>query len=65
MKGWLRREPGQAFPSDKAHVFELMVFHALAEGYIGESKAAELMNRTLTDFQHIRLVEGSHAAPGQ
>ena len=65
MKGWLRHEPGRAFPSEKAHVFEQMVFHALAEGYIGESRAAELMNRTLTDFQHIRSVEGGNAAPGQ
>jgi Zn-dependent peptidase ImmA (M78 family)/transcriptional regulator with XRE-family HTH domain len=65
MNGWLRHEPGQAFPSEKAHVFEQMVFHALAEGYIGESKAAELMNRTLTDFQHIRSVGGGNAALGQ
>jgi Zn-dependent peptidase ImmA (M78 family)/transcriptional regulator with XRE-family HTH domain len=63
--GWRRREPGRAFPSEKAHVFEQMVFHALAEGYIGESKAAELMDRTLADFRDIRLAGGGDAAAGQ
>ena len=62
IKGWHLTEPGQPFPVEKAHVFEQLVFHALAEDYIGESKAAELMKMSLTTFQTVRSLEGSDAA---
>lgn len=64
-KGWYRKEPGCDFPSEKAHIFEQLVFHALAEDYIGESKAAELMNMSLQQFRHVRSMEGSDAAVDQ
>lgn len=62
IKGWHLTEPGNQYPTEKAHVFEQMVFHALAEDYIGESKAAELMKISLTTFQTVRSLEGSDAA---
>jgi predicted nucleic acid-binding protein len=37
--------------------FEQMIFHALAEQYIGESKAAELMNMPLESFRSLRAME--------
>lgn len=65
IKGWHVTEPGKPYPAEKAHVFEQLVFHALAEDYIGESKAAELMKMSLTDFQAVRALEGSNAAAHQ
>jgi hypothetical protein len=41
-----------------------MVFHALGEDYIGESKAAELLDFTLDSFRKFRLMdEKNHANP--
>ncbi|MBN3854248.1 ImmA/IrrE family metallo-endopeptidase [Paraburkholderia sp. Ac-20340] len=64
-KGWHITEPGKPYPAQKAHVFEQMVFHALAEDYIGESKAAELLSMSLIDFRAERALEGSDAATHQ
>ncbi len=61
IKGWHITEPGKPYPAEEAHVFEQLIFHALAEDYIGESKAAELMKMSLTAFQAIRDLEGSYA----
>jgi Zn-dependent peptidase ImmA (M78 family)/DNA-binding XRE family transcriptional regulator len=58
-KGWNRKEPGRDYPTEKAHIFEQLVFHALAEEYIGESKAAELMNMPLQQFRQVRNMERS------
>ncbi len=60
-KGWCAKEPGQSHPPEKAHLFDQLVFHALAEAYIGESKAAELLSLPLTEFRTIRAM-GSHDA---
>ncbi|VAY86464.1 helix-turn-helix domain-containing protein [Ferrovum myxofaciens] len=65
IKGWHVTEPGKPYPPEKAHIFEQLVFHALGEDYIGESKAAELMKMSLTVFQTIRSLEGSDAASHQ
>jgi Zn-dependent peptidase ImmA (M78 family) len=64
-KGWYRKEPGCDYPSEKAHLFEQRVFHALAEEYIGESKAAELMNMPLQQFRRIRSMECGDAVVNQ
>lgn len=56
-KGWLKREPGEQYPQEKTLIFEQMIFHALAEEYIGESKAAELMNMSLEAFRKKRAME--------
>ena len=65
LKGWHITEPGKPYPIEKAHIFEQLVFHALAEDYIGESKAAELMKMSVTAFQLMRALEGSDAATHQ
>ncbi|MHB1757253.1 MAG: helix-turn-helix domain-containing protein [Leptospirillum sp.] len=65
IKGWHLVEPGKPYPAEKAHVFEQRVFHALAESYIGESKAAELMKMSLIAFQALRSLEGSDVAACQ
>ncbi len=54
-KGWHRKEPGVEIPPEKGHTFTQMVFHALAEGYIGEAKAAELISCPLTQLKAQRL----------
>ena len=65
MLGWHRVEPGPPYPSEKTHVFEQHIFHALGEGYIGEAKAAELLGMPLINFRRFRALEGIHAIPHQ
>ncbi|MEI6242013.1 MAG: XRE family transcriptional regulator [Chlamydiota bacterium] len=60
-KGWHRKEPGSEIPPEKAHTFNQMLFHALGEKYIGESKAAELLSCSLTQLKALRQVQNSHA----
>jgi len=55
-KKWLKEEPGEQYPSEKPHVFEQLVFHALAEDFIGESKGAQLMGMSVIDFYHMRMM---------
>lgn len=55
-KGWRQKEPGVDYPSEKTHIFEQLIFHALGEEYIGESKAAELMEMSLQQFRLARAV---------
>jgi Zn-dependent peptidase ImmA (M78 family)/DNA-binding XRE family transcriptional regulator len=62
-KGWHLKEPGRDYPAEKAHIFEQLVFHALAEEYIGESKAAELMNMSLAQFRRVRSMESMEELP--
>jgi len=64
-KGWHRKEPGLEIPSEKAHTFNQMLFHALGEGYIGESKAAELLSCTLTQLKALRQVQNGNAITHQ
>ena len=56
-KGWNKKEPGNKIPSEKTHIFKQMVFHALGEDYIGESRAAELLDYSLETFRDFRLME--------
>lgn len=56
-RGWNKKEPGEQYPKEITHIFEQMIFHALAEQYIGESKAAELMNMPLESFRSLRAME--------
>jgi Zn-dependent peptidase ImmA (M78 family)/DNA-binding XRE family transcriptional regulator len=65
IKGWHKKEPGHDYPTEKAHIFEKLIYHALAEDYLGESKAAELMNMPLHQFRRVRSMEGGDAAVNQ
>lgn len=64
-QGWHVTEPGSAYPVEQPHIFEQLVFHALGEDYIGESKAAELMGMPLAAFRKMRSLESGHAATHQ
>ena len=61
-RGWSKQEPGAQYPKEKTHISEQMIFHALAEDYIGESKAAELMNMPLESFRSLRAMESQDVA---
>lgn len=64
-RGWKKHEPGTQYPKEKTHIFEQMIFHALAEEYIGESKAAELMNISIENFRSLRAMESQDVSPYQ
>ncbi|MEN9654746.1 MAG: hypothetical protein RL235_858, partial [Chlamydiota bacterium] len=46
---------------EKAHIFSQMLFHALGEEYIGETKAAELLSCSLSKLKALRQVQNSYA----
>jgi Zn-dependent peptidase ImmA (M78 family)/DNA-binding XRE family transcriptional regulator len=56
-KGWHMREPGEQIPAERPRLFEHLVYRALAENYIGESKAAELLGLTAHEFHARRLLD--------
>ncbi len=60
-KGWTQIEPGTQYPREKTFIFEQMIFRALAEEYISESKAAELMHITIESFRKIRAMDYHNA----
>lgn len=64
-RGWSKKEPGKQYPKEITHIFEQMIFHALAEQYIGESKAAELMNMPLESFRSLRAMESQNVTHHQ
>ena len=64
-KGWHRKEPGLEVPSEKAHTFNQMLFHALGEEYIGEPKAAELLSCSLSQLKALRQVQNGNALTHQ
>jgi Zn-dependent peptidase ImmA (M78 family)/transcriptional regulator with XRE-family HTH domain len=64
-RGWHKEEPCQEYPQEKPQLFEQMVFHALAEDLITESKAAELLAVPLMDFHALRNMERADEAAYQ
>ncbi|QBJ80266.1 ImmA/IrrE family metallo-endopeptidase [Aquitalea sp. USM4] len=64
-QGWRKGEPGDQYAHEDTYLFQGLVYRALAEGYIGESKAAELLKISLTRFKSERKLEGLHAATDQ
>ena len=50
-RGWKQREPGEQYPQETARRFKQLVYRALAEDMIGESKAAELLGQTLHELR--------------
>jgi Zn-dependent peptidase ImmA (M78 family) len=53
-QGWRSQEPGDPYPQEETILFTQLVYRALAENYIGESKAAELLGMSLTNFHKER-----------
>ncbi len=64
-RGWRKREPGPEYPREQTVRYRQLVYHALAEDYIGESKAAELLNMSVARFHRERQLEGTDAGSGQ
>jgi Zn-dependent peptidase ImmA (M78 family)/transcriptional regulator with XRE-family HTH domain len=53
-QGWRTKEPGSAYPQEETLLFEQLVYRALGEGYMGESKSSELMGISLSSFHKER-----------
>ena len=63
--GWRTQEPGNAYPAEHTILFKQLVYRALAESWIGESKAAELLGMPLARFHRERKLEGADAVTDQ
>ncbi|HGG59555.1 MAG TPA: helix-turn-helix domain-containing protein [Gammaproteobacteria bacterium] len=61
-QGWIKNEPGGIYPSEQPSLFTQLVYHALAEGLIAESKAAELLMLPLPEFHRQRNMERAQQA---
>jgi Zn-dependent peptidase ImmA (M78 family) len=55
--GWNKREPDPQYKMEEPRGFEQLVYRALAEDLIGESKAAELLGLPLAEFAAQRTME--------
>jgi len=55
--GWKQREPGPQYPSEQPRRFQRLVYRALAEDLISESKAAELLGLSLMKLHAMRNME--------
>lgn len=53
-KGWRKKEPGEEIPAEKSFLFKQLVYRALAECWLSESKAAELLSISLSKFHNER-----------
>ena len=62
-RGWRKREPGNQYSAEKSILFDQLVFRALGEGYVGESKAAELLGESLSEFHIKRKLGRDYATP--
>jgi len=49
-EGWHTHEPGRQYPRESTQRMRRLAAMAVAEGYIGEAKAAELLNKKMTDL---------------
>jgi len=58
---WTKTEPGEQVPAERPQLFVQLVFRALAQDLIGESKAAELLRLTLFEFNKQRSMQGAGA----
>lgn len=64
-QGWRTKEPGSPYPKEGTYLFKQLVYRALGEDYIGESKAAELIGMSLSSFHKERKLGANHAAANQ
>lgn len=56
-RGWRRNEPGDSLSQEHPRLFNQLVYRALAEQYISESKAAELLGIPMMRFHKERQLE--------
>ncbi|CAM3920071.1 hypothetical protein CCOS865_00927 [Pseudomonas reidholzensis] len=64
-QGWRKQEPGQPYRQETTRLFQQLVYRALGEGIVGESKAAELLGMTVFHFHQARKLELLDAAAHQ
>lgn len=64
-RGWRTLEPGRPYPPEHTFRFDSLVYRALAEEYISESKAAELLKLSLIRFRSERKLESTNAVDDQ
>ncbi|MBK1621768.1 transcriptional regulator [Lamprobacter modestohalophilus] len=64
-KGWRKNEPGDRLPQEHPKLFDQLVYRALAEQYISEGKAAELLGIPMMRFHKERQLESSDAVADQ
>jgi Zn-dependent peptidase ImmA (M78 family)/DNA-binding XRE family transcriptional regulator len=64
-QGWRTREPGEAYQNEDTNLFKQLVYRALGEDYIGESKAAELIGMSLSSFHRERKLGMNSATANQ
>lgn len=64
-KGWRKNEPGDPLPQEHPRLFDQLVYRALAEQYISEGKAAELLGIPMMRFHKERQLESSDAVAHQ
>lgn len=64
-RGWRRNEPGEPLPQEHPRLFDQLVYRALAEQYISESKAAELLGIPMMRFHKERQLESLNAVAHQ
>jgi Zn-dependent peptidase ImmA (M78 family)/DNA-binding XRE family transcriptional regulator len=58
---WREKEPGEPYPKECPRRFAQLVYRALAEELIGESKAAELLALTLVELRARRRMDAPDA----
>lgn len=63
--GWNKTEPDPQYPPEKPRRFELLIYRALAEELIGDSRAAELLGMPVAELSRQRNLEASHGAGHQ
>lgn len=64
-EGWQVKEPGERYQTEQTRLFDQLVYRALAEDLIGESKAAELLGMSVSQLRRTRLMEGQADAAYQ
>lgn len=64
-RDWHKKEPCEDYPREKTQLFTQMVYHALAEDLISESKAAELLRVPLKQFHSLRNMDRAAQAAHQ
>lgn len=64
-RGWRKTEPGLPLPQEHPRLFDQLVYRALAEQYISEGKAAQLLGVPMMRFHQERQLESLDAAAHQ
>ena len=64
-KGWRKHEPGEPVSREHPRLFEQLVYRALGEQFVSESKAAELLGIPMMRFHKERQLESMDAAAHQ